>query len=154
VTQGCTVPAAACSHRDATAETTGLSPRYTRYQGLPRKKRSTMWKPKESSSEKATSCCWPWPWLQGSSSPDPKAAERQSPAGSEGQPRGPPGLLLHVAAGLLALSPSCMLGLLPQLQRRWEEKIADNNVVLIFVFVSVFHFVCISLHGKPASLGN
>ena len=72
----------------------------------------TMWRPKESNSEKATSCCWLWPWLQRSSSPNPKAAERQSPASSEGQPQGTLGLLLHVSAGLLSLSPSCVLGLL------------------------------------------
>ena len=104
-----------------------------------------MWRPKESSSEKATSCCWPWPWFQGSSSPDPKAAERQSPAGREGQPRGPPGLLLHVSAGLLALSPSCVLGLLPQLQRRWEEMAADTY--------KVHSFFILFIHREPSSVG-
>ena len=98
----------------------------------------TMQNPKESSSKKATSCCWPWPWLQGISSPDLKAAERQSPSGSEGQPRGPLELLLHVAAGLLALNPSCVLGLLPQLQRRGEEMAADTNKIHSF-FILFIH---------------
>jgi len=100
--------------------------------------KGTKWKPKESSRETAISCCWTWPWLQGSSSPDPKAEQRQIPVGSEGQPQTPLGLLLHVAAGLLALYPSCVLGLLPQLQRRGEEMAADTNKIHSF-FILFIH---------------
>lgn len=38
MTRGCTLPAAACSHRDVTVETTGVSPTYMRSEGLSRDK--------------------------------------------------------------------------------------------------------------------
>jgi len=41
----------------------------------------------------------------------PEGSREAEPSGQG--PRGPPGLLLHVTAGLLAPSPSCVLGVLP-----------------------------------------
>lgn len=58
--------------------------------------------------------------------------------GTEEQPKGLLVLLLHVEAGLLALSPSYMLGLLPQLQRRREEMAAETVWVLRASLLSLF----------------
>ena len=88
---------------DATVETTGLLSIHMRPEGY-QECRGTVGKrgSGESSTQKTTSCPCPSPRPQESSSPDLKAVRRRSPLSSEVQPASKLGLLLHLAAGLLA----------------------------------------------------
>ena len=88
-----------------------------------------VWKGGETSPEKSMSYCWPWPWLQGSSSPDDtQAEERECPLRQQGAASGapwaaPPCGSWHL--GSLTLS-SCW-AVPPAPEKIWRDESSDQR---------------------------